>query len=43
MFNRFQLNVKEMQIVANWSTHKTDWKSYTKLKLTKARNTGNSS
>lgn len=43
MFNRFQLNVKEMQIVANWSTHKTDWKNYTKLNLTKARNTGSSS
>lgn len=43
MFNRLQLNVKEMQIVANWSTHKTDWKNYTKLNLTKARNTGSSS
>lgn len=42
MFNRLQLNVKEMQIVANWSTHKTDWKNYTKLNLTKARNTGSS-
>lgn len=43
MFNRLQLNVKEMQIVANWSTHETDWKNYTKLNLTKARNTGSSS
>lgn len=42
MFNRLQLNVKEMQIVANWSTHKTDWKNSTKLNLTKARNTGSS-
>lgn len=29
-------------MVANWSTHKTDWKNYAKLNLTKARNTGNS-
>lgn len=43
MFNRLQLNVKEMQIVANWSTHETDWKNYTKLNLTKVRNTGSSS
>lgn len=42
MFNRLQLNVKEMQIVANWSTHETNWKNYTKLNLTKARNTGSS-
>lgn len=42
-FNRLQLNVKEMQIVANWSTHETDWKNCTKLNLTKARNTGSSS
>lgn len=42
MFNRLQLNVKEMQIVANWSIHETDWKNYTKLNLTKARNTGSS-
>lgn len=42
-FNRLQLNVKEMQIVANWSTHETDWKNCTKLNLTKARNAGSSS
>lgn len=42
MFNRLQFNVKEMQIVANWSTHETNWKNYTKLNLTKARNTGSS-
>lgn len=43
MFNRLQLNVKEMQIVSNWSTHETDCKNCTKLNLTKARNTGSSS
>lgn len=42
MFNRLQLNVKEMLIVANWSTHETDWKNYTKLNLTKTRNTSSS-
>lgn len=30
-------------MVANWSIHETDWKNYTKLNLTRARNTGSSS
>lgn len=32
-----------MQMVANWSIHETDWENYTKLNLTRARNTGGSS
>lgn len=32
-----------MQMVANWSIHEADWKNYTKLNLTRARNTGSSS
>lgn len=30
-------------MVANWNIHETDWKNYTKLNLTRARNTGSSS
>lgn len=30
-------------MVANWSIHEADWKNYTKLNLTRARNTGSSS
>lgn len=32
-----------MQMVANWSIHETDRMHYTKLNLTRARNTGSSS
>lgn len=30
-------------MVAIWSIHETDWESYTKLNLARARNTGSSS